>query len=152
MQTSFPWSPKSPLSANVSACLRAVGIFVYLTEAQMCLVSLWWGVCRETLCWARLSPLFAVTQYQALELACPNSGKVARDPALPTEQGKELEHQPLLPAFLFSFPWWKGLKRDRSTSIKAVNKKRAFGGMKERGWVCLCLLKNATCHLQPQVC
>lgn len=101
----------------------------------MCLVSLWGGLCRETLCRARLpTSLFAMTRYQALEIVCPNSGNVARDLAPPTEQGKVPEHWPLS-SLLFCFH--SPLKRLEERSIH-INwgcklKKRAFSGMKEGG-------------------
>lgn len=89
-----------------------------------------------------VSPHLRMTQYHSLEIFYPHEGNVARDPTPPIEQGEMEEPWPLLPSFPFSPSWWKGLQTGQPRSIRAVNKKEAFGAMKtRRGRVHLCLLK-----------
>ena len=137
-----PRSPKSPHSANVSACLRAVDILCLLDRAQM-----WFGAAAmrsfaEKRSDGPVSPHLRMTQYHSLEIFYPHEGNVARDPTPPIEQGEMEEPWPLLPSFPFSPSWWKGLQTGQPRSIRAVNKKEAFRAMKtRRGRVHLCLLK-----------
>lgn len=134
MLTSFPQSPKSPHSADVSACLRAVGT-LFTWQKHRCA----WGAFAEK-----------TPSYPSPSLECYPSPSLEWPgtrlwwyfaPASPTGQGKVQEHRPLLPVFQFSLLWWKGLRRDRFRSIEAVNKKKkqAFNGMKERGYGFICV-------------
>lgn len=144
MLTSFPQSPKSPHSADVSACLRAVGT-LFTWQKHRCA----WGAFAEK-----------TPSYPSPSLECYPSPSLEWPgtrlwwyfaPASPTGQGKVQEHRPLLPVFQFSLLWWKGLRRDRFRSIEAVNKKKknrlSMGWKKEGMGSFVCTEKH---NLSPQ--
>lgn len=151
MRTSFPWSPKSSYSANVSACLRAVHILCLLDRSTDVAGRACDGLfCREM---QRASPgqLICLT---SLVVFCHTSGKLARHSAPPTEGGGGCRNPSLLSLLLcfhsLDEKVWGQIDPDQS---EAVNKKASFQWDEgAQSCICLCNLKNATCHLKPQAC